>query len=102
MVLVINVFSWMKQLNGDLLSQVSYPNQIDATRSKPQLVRAILQGSLRDHLAQNGIDAHCDSFGRHNSNNSIPAIDLNAITCSRIIPGLALYVSISFMPLYLA
>ena len=102
MVLVI-VFLRMKRPSGlyrDLLRQVAYPDQIDASRAQTQLTGAGLQGCLRDHLPQYRVYSHCDTLGSDDGNGAVAAVDLNAIACVRVIEAFALDLTVGFMPLY--
>ena len=95
------IFKAMMPLDGHLLCQVTDPDQIDASRPQSQLACARLQGRLRHHLSQDGIDSHRDAFRRYNGDRAIAAIDLDAVARARIIPRLALHLTVGFMPLYL-
>ena len=102
MVLVI-VFLRMKRPSGlyrDLLRQVAYPDQIDASRAQTQLAGAGLQGCLRDHLPQYRVYTHCDTLGCDDGDGAVAAVDLNAIACVRVIETFALDLAVGFMPLY--
>ena len=84
------------------LRQVADPDQVDASRTEAQLACAGLQRRLRDHLAQNRIDADGDALGRHDGDGAIAAIDFDAVTLAGIIPRFALDIFIGFTPLNLS
>ena len=84
------------------LRQVADPDQVDASRTEAQLACAGLQRRLRDHLAQNRIDADGDALGCHNSDGAVPAINLDTVALTGIIPRFALDIFIGLTPLNLS
>ena len=56
------------------MCQVSNPDQVDATRTEPELRCGIgLKGRLRDHLAEDGVHANGDALRGDNGNYAIAA-----------------------------
>ena len=109
MVLVIHVMLSITRWDGchrsyrHLLSQVTDPDEVDATGTQPELRSgACLKNRLGDHLAEDGIDAHSDALGRHNGNRAIAAVNLDAVARARVIPALAMHLAVGFMPLNLS
>ena len=103
MVLVLFItIDWWEALDGHLLGQVAYPDKVDAAWPETQLGGASLQSCLWDHLPENGIYPHRDALGRDDGDSPIATINLNTVACARIIPTLALYLTIGFTPLYLS
>ena len=90
-----------RQLYCHFLGKTSNPDKEDTSGIQSQLAGARLQGGLRHHLPQNGIDTHCNALWGNNGDRAVAAVNLHAITGARIIPALALHLAVGLTPLHL-